>query len=45
VTLCANREVRVWDLRLDKLIQLARQAAGRELTPEEREKFLLPTIR
>jgi WD40 repeat protein len=43
VTRCDDGEVRVWDLRLDKLIELARRAAGRQLTPEEREKYLLST--
>lgn len=44
VTRCADGEVRVWELRLGKLIQLARQTAGRQLTQEEREKYLLPAI-
>ena len=42
ITCSHDGTVRVWDLRLDKLIELARRTAGRELTPEEREKFLLP---
>ena len=45
VTRCADGEVRVWDLRLEKLMELARSAAGRQLTTEEREKYLLPAIR
>jgi WD40 repeat protein len=44
VTQCGDGEIRVWDLRLDQLIQRARRAAGRELTPEEREKYVLPSI-
>ena len=44
VTRCSNGEVRVWDLQLDKLVQLALRAAGRQLIPEEREKYLLPAI-
>jgi WD40 repeat protein len=33
--------VRLWDLRLDELIALARLTAGRELTVEERRQYLI----
>jgi hypothetical protein len=34
--------VRLRDLRIDALIDLARQRAGRELTDDERQKYYLP---
>ena len=37
-----NGSVRMWSLVLDEILGLARQAAGRELSPEEVEQYLLP---
>jgi WD40 repeat protein len=44
VTRCEDGEVRVWELRLDTLVELARSVAGRQLTVEERERYMLPSI-
>ena len=39
-----DKTVRVWNLRLNELMDQARRVAGRELTVEERSTYLLPGL-
>lgn len=41
VTAGGDRIVRLWDRDIDRAIQRARQLTGRELTPDERERYEL----
>ncbi|MCH7728752.1 MAG: hypothetical protein IH991_20050, partial [Planctomycetes bacterium] len=40
-----GRELRLWDLRIDNLIDQARRVAGRELTDEERKQYHMDVLK
>jgi WD40 repeat protein len=35
--------IRIWDLEIDSLMNAARRVAGRELSPQERRRYLKST--
>ena len=37
-------DVRLWDLRIDKLLECARRVAGRELTEKERAQYKMDAL-
>jgi WD40 repeat protein len=40
---CSHEQARVWNLNLNEVMAQARETAGRELTPEERQQYSLLT--
>ena len=44
VTGSDDKTVRIWELRIDALIDRARRLAGRELTVNERKHYMLDNL-